>query len=71
MVSPELKPAFWAGLSFSTIPGVPGLADAKLLEETSACLKALQKPENKDDWETVKRNARAAYESALKSIVMN
>ena len=55
----------------STMPGLPGLADAKLLEETSACLKELQAPQNAEDFETVKRSARAAFDSALAQIAMN
>lgn len=55
----------------SMLPGMPDLADAKLLDETSTCLKALQLPENAEDWQIVKQNARAAFSAALRTIAMN
>ncbi len=55
----------------SGIPGMPGIADARLIEETSACLKELQSPGNADDWAIVRENARAAFDAALRQIAMN
>ena len=51
--------------------GMPPGADARTLEEASACLKWLRAPGQEAEWAQVKQSAAAAFARALDDVAMN
>lgn len=53
------------------IPGMALGADVPLMEESAACLRTLRSPGYEEEWEEVKKSARAAFARVMDEVAMN